>query len=121
MTLRLFQGEDKTLSITTNADVSAATEIEFLIDTQAQAGKQISKTLTAGQITSVTATSFTVQIDAADSETVPEGNYKVQCRVTIADKKTNGLFQPNKIIIKDSVFVDEGTGNDYNGNLRSVC
>ena len=106
----IYQGEDSTLTITTSEDVSTATEIEFLID----APTQISKTLGASQITSVTATGFTVQIDAADTSSIPEGGYKHQARVTIGSKLEHIRFTPNKIKIKDSVFVDDYTPGDYN-------
>lgn len=108
--IRIFQGEDKTIIIRTNEDISAATEVEFVIDTPTQ----IKKTLSDGEITNVTGTSFTVQIDAADTETVEHGEYLFQCRATVATKIRQGVFSPNKIEIQDSAFTTQGSGNDYN-------
>ncbi len=107
----LFQGEDKTLKILMNEDISAATEIEFYIDTC----DQIKKTLSDAQITSVTAAQFFVQIDAADTETKEPGPYKFQARATIAGKKHNIKFRPNKIRILESVFVSQRRIKDYGG------
>ena len=106
----LFQGEDKTISVSTNIDLSSATEIDFRIDTPTQ----IIKKLSSG-VSGVTSTLFLVAIDAADTETVPAGNYKYQVRATLSTGKlVNGKFSPNKIIIKDSIFTTAGTGRDYN-------
>lgn len=106
----IFQGEDKTIIVTTNISLASATEIEFIIDTPTQ----IKKTLSDTQISAVTATQFSVQIDAGDTETVEAGEYLFQARATISGKKTNGKFQPNKLILKDSAFTTQGAGNDYN-------
>ncbi len=106
----IYQGEDKTIVVKTNVSLVSATEIEFIIDTPTQ----IKKTLTDSQITAVTATQFTVQIDAGDTETTEAGEYLFQCRSTISSKKTNGKFQPNKLNILDSAFTSVGAGNDYN-------
>ena len=107
----LFQGEDKTIVVTTNIDLSSHTEIEFTIDTPTQ----IKKTLTDATISGVTTSQFSVQIDAGDTENVPAGEYKVQARATDSSgKKTNGKFQPDAITIRDSVFVAIGSGKDYN-------
>ena len=106
----IFQGEDKTLTLKNNIDLSAATEIVFNVDTPTQ----IVKSLSAGQITAVTTTQMTVQIDAADTETVPAGGYRMQSRATLAGKLVNGKYRPNKITIRDSVFTTAGSGNDYN-------
>ena len=108
--IRIYQGEDKTIVVRTNEDISAATEVEFVIDTETQ----ILKKLSEGEITNVTSTSFTVQIDAADTETVRHGEYLFQCRATVATKIRQGRFSPNKIEIRDSAFTIEGSGNDYN-------
>lgn len=108
--LRIYQGEDKTIVVRTNEDISAATEVEFVIDTS----PQIIKKLSASQIINVTATSFTVQIDAADTETIPAGEYLFQCRATVATKIRQGRFSPNKVEIKNSAFTTAGSGNDYN-------
>lgn len=106
----IYQGEDKTIIVKTNVSLVAATEIEFIIDT----ATQIKKSLTASQITGVTATQFFVQIDAGDTETVKAGEYLFQCRSTIATKKTNGKFQPNSINILPSAFTTAGSRKDYN-------
>ena len=111
MALEIFQGEDKTITVESNIDLTTHTEIEFTIDTPTQ----IKKTKTGGEITGITATQFTVQIDAADTETVKAGPYKYQARATYSSGKiSNAKFQPNKITIKDSVFTSIGSGNDYN-------
>lgn len=107
--VELFQGCDMSISIAMSDDISAATEVEFLID----CSSQISKTKTAGQITGVTATGFTVAIDAADTENIKPGSYKHQARATIAGKKYNIKLVPDKIKIMDSVFVDSYTPGDY--------
>jgi len=107
----LFQGEDKTITVLTNIDLTSYTEIEFNIDTPTQ----IKKTKTGGGITGITASQFSVQIDAGDTETVPAGSYKFQARGTdSSSKKVNGKFQPNKLVVKDSIFVSQGSGKDYN-------
>lgn len=108
--IRIYQGEDKTIVVRTNEDISAATEIEFVIDTPTQ----ILKKLTAGQIINVTSTSFTVLILAADTETVKSGEYLFQCRATVAALIRQGRFSPNKVQIKNSAFTTEGSGKDYN-------
>ena len=107
--LKIYQGADETIDIETNIDLSTATEIEVTIDTPTQ----IIKTLTGAHISAVTATQFTLAIDAADTETVKAGGYKYQCRATIAGKIKQGQMSPNKILIEDSVFVSLGSGNDY--------
>ena len=109
--IELFQGEDKTITVEMNDDISAATEIEFYIDTCTQ----IKKTLTASEISGVTATQFQVQIDAADTETKTPGPYKFQARATLAGKKHNIKFTPNKIRLLESVFVTQRTIKDYGG------
>ena len=109
--IELYQGEDKTIIVEMNDYISAATEIEFYIDTDTQ----IKKTLTGGKVSSVTSTQFQVQIDAADTETKDAGAYKFQARATIATKKYNIKFTPNKVMILNSIFVTEGSGNDYGG------
>jgi len=107
--IALYQGEDKTIVVEMNTDLSAATEIEFSIDTPSR----ITKTLSAAQISAVTATQFSVQMDAADTETAKAGPYKYQGRATISGKTHNIRFIPNKIKILDSVFVDSNVTGDY--------
>lgn len=110
MALEIFQGEDKTIVVTSNIDLTSHTEIEFRID----APDQIKKTLTGGSISGVTTTEFLVQIDAADTETLKAGPYKFQARATDSSGKiSNARFQPNKIEIRDSVFTSAGSGKDY--------
>ena len=112
MALEIFQGEDKTITVESNIDLTTHDEIEFTIDTPTQIKKTLSG---SGGISGVTATQFTVQIDAADTETVKAGPYKYQARATDSSGKiSNAKFQPNKITIKDSVFTSIGSGNDYN-------
>ena len=107
--IEIYQGEDKAIVVNMNDDISAATEIEFRVDTS----PQITKTLSASDITSVTATSFTVQINAADFATTPRGAYKYQARATIGGKKYNIRFTPNKFKILTSLFESTETPGDY--------
>lgn len=108
--LEIYQGEDKTFIVETNIDLTSHTEIELIIDTPTQ----IEKSLTAGQITGVTATQFSVQIDSGDTESVEAGPYLIQSRATDSSGLfTQGKFQPNKITVKDSAFFAIGSGNDY--------
>src|SRR5680860_25520 len=109
--IEIYQDEDKSIIVDMNEDISAATEIEFSIETPTR----ITKTLTAAQISNVTATQFTVQIDAADFASTRTGEYKYQARATLASRKYNIKFTPNKVKIMDSVFVDVGNSlaGDY--------
>lgn len=107
----LFQGEDRTETIYVSDDLTSATEIEFTIDTPTQ----IKKTLSGAHISAVTTTQFTLQIDAADTSDVPDGPYRCQARSTISGKLKNIRFKPDKVHIRESVFVDLGSGNDYQG------
>ncbi len=110
MAFELFQGEDKSLVVMTNIDLSSSSEIEFIVDTPSQ----IIKKLSESEISGVTSTQFVVQIDAADTENVQPGGYTVQARSTdSSSKKTNGKFQPNQLTIKPSAFVSSMLGNDY--------
>jgi hypothetical protein len=109
--IEIYQGQDDEITVLTGTtDLTTATEIDFRIDTY----PQVVKTLSAGQITALTATQFLVTIDAADLASVEAGNYKYQCRATLAGKIRQGKFTPNKIIVRDSVFETQGQGNDYN-------
>lgn len=108
--LRVYQGEDKTIVVTTNIDLTDATEIEFVIDTETQ----ITKSLTLEEISGVTSSQFQVQLDAGDTETITAGEYLYQCRATISSKIVQGKFSPNKIEILESAFTSAGSGNDYN-------
>jgi len=108
--IEVFQGEDATIIVETGTtDLTAATEIDFRIDTD----PQIAKTLTGGGVSAVSATRFSVAIDAANTSSVRAGDYKYQCRATLGGKLRNGRFTPNKFIVRDSVFTTEGSGNDY--------
>ena len=107
--IELFQDADQYITVAMNVDLVTATEIEYIVD----CSTQISKTLTAGQIDSVTTTSFRVAIDAADTTNISVGEYKHQARATIGGKKYNIKFTPNKIKILDSVFVDSNVVGDY--------
>jgi hypothetical protein len=106
--LKLYQGSDESLVITSNIDLSAATEIEVTIDTPTQ----IVKTLSGGSITATT-TTFTIAIDAADTATVAPGTFKYQARATIGGKKKQGRFTPNSILILPSVFESTSNVTDY--------
>ena len=107
--IEIFQGDDEIITVESNIDLSTATEIEWAIDTQ----PQIVKTLTGGHISDVSTSQFLVAIDAADTASVTAGNYKYQCQATIAGKIKHGRFTPNKIILRNSIFTDEGSGRDY--------
>ena len=98
----IYQGATKILQVTTSTDLSSATEIEFRIDSPVQ----ISKTLTGGGVSNVTSTQFDVTIANTDTTNTPAGEYKYQARATIGANVIQGKFQPNKLIIRDSVFVD---------------
>ncbi len=106
----VFQGEDKTLVITTNDDLSTATEIEFNIDTPTM----IKKTLSAAEISGVTATQFSVALVPGDTENVPDGKYRFQCRATVGGLKKNGVFNPNRIrVMRSLMVVNTGSQGDY--------
>lgn len=107
--IEIYQDNDQVIVVESNLDISTATEIEFRIDTQ----PQIVKTLSGGQITGVTTTQFSVAIDASDTASVAAGRYKFQCRTTIDGDILNGRFTPDKIILRNSIFTNEGSGNDY--------
>jgi hypothetical protein len=108
--IEIFQGDDEVITVETGlTDLTTASEIEFAID----AYPQIVKTLTGGHISDVSTSQFLVAIDAADTASVTAGNYKYQCQATVAGKISHGRFTPNKIIIRNSVFTDEGSGRDY--------
>ncbi len=99
----IYQGEDKTLTISTNEDLSSYSNIEFVID----ATSAITKTLADGKITNVTATSFDVQVDAADTASVTAGKYKYQVRATSGSDKTyHGKLTPDGIKILQSSFIN---------------
>jgi hypothetical protein len=105
------QGENKTIIVLTNNDLSGVTEMEFGIDTP----EQILKTKSAAQITNITTTQFKVHLVPNDTNTVKPGSYKMQARATFADGKVYNIrFTPNRIKICDSVFVDDYAVNDYN-------
>jgi len=107
--LIIYQGADAIIDIESNIDLSAATEIEVTIDTT----EQIVKTLTAGGVSDVTSTQFTLNIDSGDTQDIKAGNYKYQVRATIGGKKKQGRLVPNKITLADSVFVQPRNIKDY--------
>jgi hypothetical protein len=109
--IELYQGESKTIVVETNIDLSAYAEIEFSINTPTQ----ILKKLSEGDIADVTATQFSVAIEPADTESVASGEYQYQCRATDSSGNiTQGKFTPDKIKIRDSIFVRSLVGgNDY--------
>lgn len=109
--IELYQGEDKTIVVSMNDDLTSATEIEFIVDSPTQVIKKLSE----AQISGVSSSQFSVQIDAADFATTAQGSYKIQSRATIAGKKYNIRHTPNRIKILNSVFENQGSGNDYGG------
>ena len=110
MATEIYQGEDKTLTISPGADLTSYTEIEFIIDSP----RQIKKTLSGGGIGSVTATQFNVDIDAADTARVSPGEYKYQVRATNGSgDKFHSKLTPNYVRILHSSFENPTGGNDY--------
>ena len=107
----LYKGEDKTIVVEMNTDISAATEIEFYIDTDSQ----IKKTLSGGDISGVTATQFSVAIVPGDTDSVNVGSYRFQARATLSSKLYHIKFTPNKIVIEDSIFLTSRSVPDYGG------
>ena len=109
--LEIFQGEDKTIVVTTNDDLSAATEIEFYVDTLTK----IKKTLSNAEISGVTSTQFSVTLIPGDTESVPPGDYRYQCRATVGGKIKNGRFTPNRLKIVKSLMVSSAlaSSGDY--------
>ena len=108
--VRIYQGQNKTLVVQTNIDLSSATEIEFKIDTP----DQITKTLSGGGISNVSSTQFEVALVPGDTETVVEGAYRMQTRYTDSSGNIyNGTFTPDRAEIEDSIFTTQGSGNDY--------
>ena len=101
--IELFQDASQYITVAMNTDIQTATEIELTIDCY----PPIAKTLSAGEIGSVTETGFRVTIEAEDTAEVKPGPYKYQARATISAKKYNIAFTPNKVKIMDSVFVDD--------------
>jgi hypothetical protein len=61
----------------------------------------------------VTAAKFDVTLAAADTETVEKGFYQYQARATLGGLKHNIRFTPNRIHIKESVFVNPSQIKDY--------
>lgn len=100
--IEIYQGSDRTIVVKSNKDVTTSTEIEVRIDTC----PQITKTLTAGEITGVTATGFNVVILAEDTRSITPQNYEIQSRETSAGGiVTHGIFAPDMVSIKESIFV----------------
>jgi len=111
--IEIYQGEDVRIDVTINDDISAATEVEFRIDTPVA----IKKSLTDGSITNVTTTGYTVQIDAGDTETLRSGPYKMQSRATIAGKIHHIRHTPNKVKVLNSVYTQLGSARDYGARV----
>ncbi len=106
----VFQGEDKSLVIPVNLDLTTYTEIEFIID----ASKQITRKLSRGEISAVTATQF--QVSVGDVSNTPAGEYRYQIRATDAGGSIQQAeIRPSRISVKHSAFVNPNSGNDYNG------
>ena len=109
----IFQGEDRTFTVTTSEDLSSAAEIEYRIDTS----PQVAKTKTGGGITNVTSAGFDVTITAGDTENITAGTYVVQCRYTDGSNNTiNGRFKPNKVEIRENIFVNPNPSSTDYGN-----
>ena len=115
----IYAGSDASIAIETRKhitfdsviDLSTATEIEVTVD----APTPIRLTKTGGDISSVTATGFTMTFVPADTESVEPGSYRYQCRATIGGLK-HGRFIPDRIKVKASVFVSSRTPGDYGGS-----
>lgn len=109
----IFQGADKTIIVEYNSalDLTLASEIEAIVDSC----PQVLKTLTAGEISGVTSSQYTIQFSNSDFEDIAAGEYLFQTRATISDVITQGRFYPNKITLRDSAFITNLiTSNDYN-------
>lgn len=110
MAIELYQGENKSIVVTTNVDLTTATEIEFRIDSS----PQIIKKLTTSGITGVTATQYTINIEPGDTSSIGAGEYKIQARYTDSSGDIHhGKFTPNKLTLRESIFVNPNSGNDY--------
>ena len=108
--ISLYQGEDKTIVVNTNEDLTTATEIEFRID----CSPQVVKTLTGGGISGVTATGYAIALEPGDTTNIDAGEYKIQSRYTDSGGNINhGKFVPNKLKLIESIFVNPNSGNDY--------
>ena len=105
--LRIPQGAATSIVVEVEG-VASATEVEFGIDCR----PEVVKRLSAGQISNVSATGFTVSLLPADFNNIKPGEYKCQARVTIAGTPYAVEFRPNKVRIVDSVFVEDLT-EDY--------
>lgn len=114
MSIELYQGENKTIVVSTNVDLTTATEIEFTVAKVDNVKTKFTKTLTGGAISGVTSTQYSVAVSPEDTDDFPSGEYIVQARYTDASGNIfQGKFVPNKVKILGSLFVEQGTGNDY--------
>ena len=106
--IRIYQGTDKIVSVQHNdADLASATEIAVYID----APTQIIKTLGDG-IASVTASSYLLTIDAADTADACPGEYTIEAKITNASGGTDyGRFNPSTVTIIGTSF--DGNSSDY--------
>lgn len=105
----IYQGADRDIVVThDDTDLATATEIEVIIaSTRQELPTSILKTLTGGGVSGVTSTEFTVTIEDADTLSATPGEYDIQCRATsAAGVRTQGIFNPNKVKITDSLFTD---------------
>ncbi len=111
MAIELYQGADRDIIVShDDSNLTSAIEIECKIDTPSP----ITKTLTGGGISGVTATQFTVTIEDTDTSNVPAGgdgangaHYRIQYRYTAADGTiTHGKSSPQEVEVIDSIFTD---------------
>ena len=99
----VWQGTDKTVVVDHDfSDLTDATEIQVYIDSP----KQIIKSLGDG-VSAVTADSYLLTIAAADTESTPSGEYRMQAKITTDGGGTVfGRFNPQIVKVMDTVFTD---------------
>lgn len=99
--VRIVQGSDKTITVDhQESALVSATEIEIVVDSV----PQIKKTLTGGGIYGVTASQFTVEFSADDSDHIASGEFNWEARYTAGGKKRSGRLVPSRVRIIDSAF-----------------
>ena len=100
-TIKLFQGADRTITVTSDKDLTTATEVEVRIDTP----KQIIKTKTGGGVTNIIATGFDILIEDGDTTDIASGEYRIQARSTASTGIiTHAQLAPSAVTVADSIF-----------------
>ena len=98
--IKLWQGASLTISVDSDRDLTGATDIEYIIDSN----PKIQLSLAAGDITGVTATGFRVNVKPSDTDGIKSGEYRHQIRATEGSSVTQGQFSPSVLRIADSIF-----------------